>query len=138
VGAARLARARSPARVGRARARAIGPRPRRRGVAQRPAGHGRHRRPAARVPATYCRRAPTGGAPPITPVARVAALFWAVLQPRWGFRSHLFGTTVSLEALDWSACRWALCLWMIVPGTIVPFVLARPSPPSSTRVARCR
>jgi len=56
----------------------------------------------------------------------VAALFWAVLQPWWGFPFDALGATVSLEgsldAVD--APVWALCLWMIVLGTILPFVLS--------------
>jgi len=56
----------------------------------------------------------------------VAALFWAVLQPWWGFPFDALGTTVSVEgALDSvDAPVWALCLWMIVLGTILPFVLS--------------
>ena len=56
----------------------------------------------------------------------VAAVFWAVLQPWWGFPFDALGATVSLEgsldAVD--APVWALCLWMIVLGTILPFVLS--------------
>jgi drug/metabolite transporter (DMT)-like permease len=56
----------------------------------------------------------------------VAAVFWAVLQPWWGFPFDALGATVSLEgsleAVD--APVWTLCLWMIVLGTILPFVLS--------------
>ena len=56
----------------------------------------------------------------------VAAVFWAVLQPWWGFPFDALGATISLEgsldAVD--APVWALCLWMIVLGTILPFVLS--------------
>lgn len=56
----------------------------------------------------------------------VAALFWALLQPWWGFPFDALGATVSLEgsldAVD--SPVWALCLWMIVLGTILPFVLS--------------
>ena len=56
----------------------------------------------------------------------VAALFWAVLQPWWGFPFDALTTTVtldgSLESVE--APVWALALWMIVPGTILPFVLS--------------
>src|SRR4029078_8077484 len=56
----------------------------------------------------------------------VATVFWAVLQPWWGFPFDALGATVSLEgaleAVD--APVWALCLWMIVLGTILPFVLS--------------
>jgi drug/metabolite transporter (DMT)-like permease len=56
----------------------------------------------------------------------VATLFWAVLQPWWGFPFDALATTVSLdgalESID--APVWALSLWVIVPGTILPFGLS--------------
>jgi drug/metabolite transporter (DMT)-like permease len=56
----------------------------------------------------------------------VAALFWAVVQPWWGFPFEALGRTVSLGgALEsTSAPVWALCAWMITLGTIAPFVLS--------------
>jgi drug/metabolite transporter (DMT)-like permease len=56
----------------------------------------------------------------------VAAGFWAVLQPWWGFPFEALGERVSLEgALDaTTAPVWLLAVWMIVLGTIIPFVLS--------------
>lgn len=55
-----------------------------------------------------------------------APVFWAVVQPWWGFPFELLTDTVSLqgafESVD--APAWALCLWMVCPGTVVPFVLS--------------
>ena len=56
----------------------------------------------------------------------VATVFWAVLQPWWGFPFDALDATISLEgSLDAvEAPVWALCLWMVVLGTILPFVLS--------------
>ncbi len=56
----------------------------------------------------------------------VAALFWAIVQPWWGFPFDTLGATVSLEgALEsTTAPVWLLSIWMIVLGTIFPFVLS--------------
>ena len=56
----------------------------------------------------------------------VAAAFWAVVQPWWGFPFDELWETVSLQgALEsMTAPVWLLSLWMIVLGTIVPFALS--------------
>jgi drug/metabolite transporter (DMT)-like permease len=56
----------------------------------------------------------------------VAALFWAVVQPWWGFPFEALGETVSLGgALEsTTAPVWVLCAWMVTLGTIAPFVLS--------------
>ena len=56
----------------------------------------------------------------------VATVFWAVLQPWWGFPFGELGTTLSLEGALESASApvWALCLWIVVLGTILPFALS--------------
>jgi drug/metabolite transporter (DMT)-like permease len=56
----------------------------------------------------------------------VAAAFWAIVQPWWGFPFQALGETVSLQgSLDsTSAPVWLLSLWMIVLGTIFPFALS--------------
>ena len=56
----------------------------------------------------------------------VASLFWAVVQPWWGFPFSTLAETVSLDgALESSTAPvWVLCLWMVVPGTVFPFVLS--------------
>jgi drug/metabolite transporter (DMT)-like permease len=56
----------------------------------------------------------------------VAALFWAVVQPWWGFPFEALGETISLDGAleDVTAPVWLLCAWMIVLGTIAPFVLS--------------
>lgn len=56
----------------------------------------------------------------------VAAAFWAVVQPWWGFPFGTLTETVSLQGELESATApvWALCLWMIGPGTIAPFALS--------------
>ncbi len=56
----------------------------------------------------------------------VAAVFWAVVQPWWGFPFGELDNTVSLQgAFDSSTAPvWLLCLWVIVPGTVIPFVLS--------------
>jgi drug/metabolite transporter (DMT)-like permease len=56
----------------------------------------------------------------------VASLFWAILQPWWGFPFDALGETVSLQGAVESSTApvWVLCLWMIVPGTVFPFVLS--------------
>jgi drug/metabolite transporter (DMT)-like permease len=56
----------------------------------------------------------------------VAAIFWAVLQPWWGFPFAALQERVSLEgALEsTTAPVWLLALWMIVLGTIFPFALS--------------
>jgi drug/metabolite transporter (DMT)-like permease len=56
----------------------------------------------------------------------VAALFWAVVQPWWGFPFAELQKQVSLEGAFDSATApvWLLALWMIVLGTIVPFALS--------------
>jgi drug/metabolite transporter (DMT)-like permease len=56
----------------------------------------------------------------------VATIFWAVLQPWWGFPFAELVTTVSLEGALESASApvWALCVWVVVLGTILPFVLS--------------
>jgi drug/metabolite transporter (DMT)-like permease len=56
----------------------------------------------------------------------VASLFWAVVQPWWGFPFDALGETVSLGGAleETSAPVWLLCAWMIVLGTIAPFVLS--------------
>jgi drug/metabolite transporter (DMT)-like permease len=54
-----------------------------------------------------------------------AALFWAIVEPLWGFPTELVGGDVSLlgnlAALE--VPMWALVGWVIVLGTIVPFAL---------------
>ncbi len=56
----------------------------------------------------------------------VAACFWAVLQPWWGFPFDALRETVSLEGSleSTTAPVWLLSIWMIVLGTIAPFVLS--------------
>jgi drug/metabolite transporter (DMT)-like permease len=56
----------------------------------------------------------------------VAAVFWAVVQPWWGFPFDALRESVSLEgALEsTTAPVWLLALWMIVLGTIFPFALS--------------
>ena len=56
----------------------------------------------------------------------VAAAFWAVVQPWWGFPFDELWETVSLQgALEsTTAPVWLLSLWMIVLGTIIPFALS--------------
>jgi drug/metabolite transporter (DMT)-like permease len=56
----------------------------------------------------------------------VAAAFWAVVQPWWGFPFEELWQTVSLQgALEsTTAPVWLLSLWMIVLGTILPFALS--------------
>lgn len=56
----------------------------------------------------------------------VATLFWALLQPWWGFPFDALGKSVSLGGALASVHLpvWTLCLWMIVLGTILPFVLS--------------
>jgi len=55
----------------------------------------------------------------------VAAGFWAIVQPWWGFPFDALAESVALEApFEAHAPVWALCLWMIGPGTIVPFALS--------------
>jgi drug/metabolite transporter (DMT)-like permease len=56
----------------------------------------------------------------------VSALFWAVVQPWWGFPFAELQKHVSLQgAFDsTTAPVWLLALWMIVLGTIVPFALS--------------
>jgi drug/metabolite transporter (DMT)-like permease len=56
----------------------------------------------------------------------VATLFWAIVQPWWGFPFAALQEHVSLEGgLDsTTAPVWLLALWMIVLGTIVPFALS--------------
>src|SRR5262245_11585817 len=56
----------------------------------------------------------------------VAALFWAIVQPWWGFPFSALGETVSLGGSleSVSAPVWALSAWMITLGTIAPFVLS--------------
>jgi drug/metabolite transporter (DMT)-like permease len=56
----------------------------------------------------------------------VSAIFWAVLQPWWGFPFDALRETVSLEgSLESTTVPvWLLAGWMIVLGTIFPFVLS--------------
>lgn len=56
----------------------------------------------------------------------VAAAFWAVVQPWWGFPFDELWETVSLQGTlaSTTAPVWLLSLWMIVLGTIVPFALS--------------
>jgi drug/metabolite transporter (DMT)-like permease len=55
----------------------------------------------------------------------VAAGFWAIVQPWWGFPFEALAETVTLQApFESEAPVWALCLWMIGPGTIFPFALS--------------
>jgi drug/metabolite transporter (DMT)-like permease len=56
----------------------------------------------------------------------VAALFWAVVQPWWGFPFAALQERVSLEGAlqSTTAPVWLLALWMIVLGTIFPFALS--------------
>jgi drug/metabolite transporter (DMT)-like permease len=56
----------------------------------------------------------------------VAALWWAVAQPWWGFPFDVLRETVSLDGAfeSTTAPVWLLAIWMIVPGTIFPFVLS--------------
>jgi drug/metabolite transporter (DMT)-like permease len=56
----------------------------------------------------------------------VAAAFWAIVQPWWGFPFDVLGETVSLqgELASSSVPVWLLCIWMIVLGTVFPFVLS--------------
>jgi drug/metabolite transporter (DMT)-like permease len=56
----------------------------------------------------------------------VSAIFWAIVQPWWGFPFDALHESVSLEgALEsTTAPVWVLALWMIVLGTIFPFALS--------------
>ena len=56
----------------------------------------------------------------------VAAAFWAVVQPWWGFPFDELWESVSLQGAfeSTTAPVWLLSLWMIVLGTIVPFALS--------------
>ena len=56
----------------------------------------------------------------------VAAAFWAVVQPWWGFPFDELWESVSLQGTfaSTTAPVWLLSLWMIVLGTIVPFALS--------------
>jgi drug/metabolite transporter (DMT)-like permease len=56
----------------------------------------------------------------------VAAAFWAIAQPWWGFPFDELWQSVSLQgALEsTTAPVWLLSLWMIVLGTILPFALS--------------
>ena len=56
----------------------------------------------------------------------VAAAFWAVVQPWWGFPFDELWQSVSLQGAfeSTTAPVWLLSLWMIVLGTIVPFALS--------------
>lgn len=55
----------------------------------------------------------------------IAALFWAVLQPWWGFPGNVVGDSVSLlgNLSGWNLPVWLLMTWMVVLGTIAPFAL---------------
>ena len=55
-----------------------------------------------------------------------AALFWAVVQPWWGFPFGELGDATSLHGrlAGTDVSVWALCIWMIVLGSIVPFSLS--------------
>jgi drug/metabolite transporter (DMT)-like permease len=54
-----------------------------------------------------------------------AALFWAVVQPWWGFPTDIFGADASLlgRLEDTAAPVWLLLGYIVVLGTIVPFIL---------------
>ncbi len=56
----------------------------------------------------------------------VAAAFWAVVQPWWGFPFDELWQSVSLQGTfeSTTAPVWLLSLWMIVLGTIIPFALS--------------
>ena len=56
----------------------------------------------------------------------MAAAFWAVVQPWWGFPFDELWQSVSLQGAfeSTTAPVWLLSLWMIVLGTIVPFALS--------------
>lgn len=56
----------------------------------------------------------------------VASVFWAVVQPWWGFPFEALSEQVSLEGSLESATApvWLLAVWMVVLGTILPFVLS--------------
>jgi drug/metabolite transporter (DMT)-like permease len=56
----------------------------------------------------------------------VAAGFWAIVQPWWGFPFDELWQSVSLQGAlqSTTAPVWLLSLWMIVLGTILPFVLS--------------
>jgi drug/metabolite transporter (DMT)-like permease len=56
----------------------------------------------------------------------VAAGFWAVVQPWWGFPFDELWQSVSLQGTfeSTTAPVWLLSLWMIVLGTIIPFALS--------------
>ena len=54
-----------------------------------------------------------------------ASLFWAVVQPWWGFPDGVIGRTTSLHGhlASLHLPVWALVGWLIVLGAIVPFAL---------------
>jgi drug/metabolite transporter (DMT)-like permease len=54
-----------------------------------------------------------------------SAVFWAIVQPWWGFPARAVGEGASLggRLAELHLPVWALVLWMIVLGTIVPFLL---------------
>lgn len=53
-----------------------------------------------------------------------ASLFWAVVQPWWGFPGTALDGRTSLlgNVADLSLPIWVLALWMIVLGTVAPFL----------------
>jgi drug/metabolite transporter (DMT)-like permease len=54
-----------------------------------------------------------------------ASLFWAVVQPWWGFPDGIVGRTTSLHGhlASLHLPVWALVGWLVVLGAIVPFAL---------------
>ena len=54
-----------------------------------------------------------------------ASLFWAAVQPWWGFPDGVLGRTTSLHGhlASLHLPVWALVGWLIVLGAIVPFAL---------------
>jgi drug/metabolite transporter (DMT)-like permease len=55
----------------------------------------------------------------------LASIFWAVVQPLWGFPFERVDDSVSLlgRLEDLSLPVWLLMAWMVVLGTAVPFAL---------------